>query len=441
MRRNPSTRTGVHQRVTALRALGSATAFVAGLALTFLIALAAPAPVADLRIARSGGSALLSWTHADSSARTYRLYRSDDQPYAAPGSTGSKLVATVTPSAGGATVSRSDPDAGIGDPKRNSYYTVTAVDSSGAASQPSNRVAEIDFPLIMAGSCAYFPFDNIWNTRIDSLPVDPRSADYINTIGPGDGLHADFGSGTWNGGPIGIPYNVVAASQPRVPVTFDYDDESDAGPYPIPPDVLIEGGPASDGDRHVLIVDRDNCVLYELYYAWPQADGSWTAGSGAIFDLKSHGLRPAGWTSADAAGLPILPGLVRYDEAASGAINHAIRFTVNLTRKEYVWPARHYASSSTDLKRPPMGQRFRLKSSFDISGFSPINQTILKALKTYGMFVADNGSDMFISGVPDEQWDNDDLHKLQEKVRASDFEAVDESPLMLNANSGQAKQP
>jgi hypothetical protein len=414
-------------------------AVVAGLALTFLIALAAP--VADLSIARSGAGARLSWTHTDSAAKEYRLYRSDDAPYAAPGAAGSRLFATVTPVAPGATQSAPDPDAGVGDPKRNSYYTLTAVDSSGAASQSSNRVGEIDFPLVMAGGCAYFPPDNVWNTRIDSLPVHPRSADYITTIGAGDGLHADFGSGTWNGGPIGIPYNIVPASQPRAPVTFDYDDESDPGPYPIPPDALIEGGPNSDGDRHVLVVDRDNCVLYELYDAWPNGDGSWRAGSGAIFDLQSHALRPAGWTSADAAGLPILPGLVRYDEAASGTINHAIRFTVNLTRKEYIWPARHHASSSTDLRRPPMGQRFRLKANFDISGFSPINQAILKALKTYGMFVADNGSDMYISGVPDERWDNDDLHKLQKKVHASDFEAVDESSLMLDADSGQARQP
>jgi hypothetical protein len=405
-----------------------------------LITFAAPAPVSDLRIARSGVGALLSWTHSDPATGQYRLYRSDDRPFAAPGATGSLLVATVTPGAGAAQ-SRLDPDSGIGDPKRNSYYTMTAADSSGAPSQPSNRVGEIDFPLIMTGGCAYFPPDNVWNTRIDSLPVDPRSNDYIATIGPNDGLHADFGSGEWDGGPIGIPYNTVPGAQPRVSVTFDYDDESDPGPYPIPPDALIEGGPDSSGDRHVLVVDRDACVLYELFDAWPNADGSWHAGSGAIFDLRSHALRPTGWTSADAAGLPILPGLVRYEEAASGAINHAIRFTVNLTRKEYIWPARHYASSSTDLKRPPMGQRFRLKAGFDISGFSPINQAILKALKNYGMFVADNGSDLFISGVPDQRWDNDDLHKLQERVRASDFEAVDESSLMLNPDSGQARQP
>jgi len=438
MRRNPSTGTRVPPGIIARRASGLAATLVAALALTFLIASAAPAPVADLRIARSGVAALLSWTRGDPAPQQYRLYRSDDKPYAAPGATGSKLIATVTPSAA---PGKADPDAGIGDPKRNSFYTVTAVDSSGAASQPSNRAGEIDFPLVMAGGCAYFPADNVWNTRIDALPVDSRSADYIATIGAGDGLKADFGSGTWDGGPIGIPYNFVSGSQPRVRVTFDYDDESDPGPYPIPPNALIEGGPNSDGDRHVLVVDRDNCVLYELYYAWPNGDGSWSAGSGAIFDLKGHALRPAGWTSADAAGLPILPGLVRYDEAASGTINHAIRFTVNLTRKAYLWPARHFASSSTDLKRPPMGQRFRLKANFDISGFSPINQAILKALKTYGMFVADNGSDMYISGAPDERWDNDDLHKLQEKVHASDFEAVDESSLMLNADSGQAKQP
>lgn len=411
------------------------------LLLAWLVASAAPAPISDLRIARAGVSAQLSWTHGDASAQSYRLYRSDDRPYADPGATGSRLVATVTPGATGAPVSRSDPDVGAGDPKRNSYYTVVGMDAAGGVSAPSNRVAEVDFPLVMAGGCPYFPADNIWNTRIDALPVDARSADYIATIGASDGLKADFGAGLWDGGPIGIPYNVVSGSQPRVAVAFDYDDESDAGPYPIPPNALIEGGPNSDGDRHILVVDRDACVLYELYYAWPNGDGTWSAGSGAIFDLKAHALRPAGWTSADAAGLPVLPGLVRYDEAASGTINHAIRFTVNATRKAYIWPARHYASSSTDMKRPPMGQRFRLKAGFDISGFSPINQAILKALKTYGMFVADNGSDMYISGVPDERWNNDDLHKLQERVHAADFEAVDESALMISANSGQASQP
>jgi hypothetical protein len=334
-----------------------------------------------------------------------------------------------------------DADTGIADPKRNSYYTVTGADAAGAPSLPSNRTGEVDFALDVPGKCRFFPPDNIWNTRIDDLPVDPRSADYIANIGPNDGLKADFGSGTWDGGPIGIPFDVVDGSQPRVAVSFDYDDESDPGPYPIPPHASIEGGPQSEGDRHVLVVDRDACVLYEMWNAWPQANGSWSAGSGAVFDLASHVLRPATWTSADAAGLPVLPGLVRYEEAASGTINHALRFTVQLTRKAYVWPARHFASSSTDLRRPPMGQRFRLKASFDISGFSPVNQAILKALKTYGMFLADNGSDMYLSGAPDERWNNDDLRRLTERVHASDFEAVDSSSLMLDVESAQARQP
>lgn len=202
--------------------------------------------------------------------------------------------------------------------------------------------------------CPAFPADNVWNARIDSLPVHARSAEYIATIGSDVGLHPDFGSGTWDGGPIGIPFAVVAGSQPLVSVSFEYADESDPGPYPVPPDVPVEGGRSSTGDRHVLIVDRDRCRLYELYAAYPQAGGSWRAGSGAVFDLRSNALRPATWTSADAAGLPILPGLVRYEEAAAGAIRHAVRFTASRTQKAYVWPARHQASSSTDVARPPM---------------------------------------------------------------------------------------
>jgi hypothetical protein len=289
------------------------------------------------------------------------------------------------------------------------------------------------------GGCPVFPANNVWNARVDGLPVDSSSQTYVNNIGATAGLHPDFGSGLWDGGPIGIPYTTVPGSQPPVTVTFDYDDESDPGPYPIPPDPPIEGGSDSDGDRHVLVVDTGHCKLYEMFYAWPQPDGSWQAGSGAIFDLTSNTLRQAGWTSADAAGLPILPGLVRYDEVAAGAINHALRFTAPRTRKAYIWPARHYASSWTDPARPPMGQRFRLKASFDISGFSATNQVILTALKTYGMFLADNGSSWFLSGVPDERWDNDDLHQLQTRVHGSDFEAVDESSLMLGPNSGQVR--
>jgi hypothetical protein len=288
--------------------------------------------------------------------------------------------------------------------------------------------------------CALFPQDNVWNARIDALPTDVSSTTYVNTIGPTAGLHPDFGAGLWDGGPIGIPYAVVPASQPLVAMTFGYADESDPGPYPIPPDAPVEGGRQSTGDRHVLIVRSGDCKLYETWDSWPTPDGSWYAGSGAAFDLTSHALRPDGWTSADAAGLPILPGLVRYDEVASGAINHALRFTVPQTRRAYIWPARHYASSSTDSTRPPMGQRFRLKASFDITGVSPANQVILTALKRYGMFLADNGSAWYLSGVPDARWDNDDLHLLQTYVHGSDFEAVDESSLMIYPDSGQARQ-
>ncbi len=292
-------------------------------------------------------------------------------------------------------------------------------------------------PPQIAG-CDVFPADNIWNARVDSLPLDPNSAAYIATIGSDTGLHPDFGSGAWNGGPIGIPYVDVPGSQPKAPVSFYYGDESDPGPYPIPTDAPIEGGPNSDGDRHVLVLERENCLLYEIFDATPQSDGSWTGGSGAVFDLKSHALRPAGWTSADAAGLPILPGLVRYDEVASGEIRHALRFTAPQTRREYIWPARHFASSLTGSHYPPMGQRFRLKADYDISGFSPPVQVILRALQRYGMILADNGSAWFISGVPDERWDNDVLRELRQ-VTGEHFEAVDVSSLMLDPDSGQVR--
>ncbi|RMF50915.1 MAG: hypothetical protein D6755_00460 [Anaerolineae bacterium] len=287
------------------------------------------------------------------------------------------------------------------------------------------------------GPCPLLPADNIWNARVDSLPVDPHSTDYIQTIGAVTGLHADFGSGTWNGGPIGIPYDFVSGTQPKVQVTFNYADESDPGPYPIPPNASIEGGANSDGDRHVLVVDTDNCILYELFYAWPQPDGTWAAGSGAIFDLHSNALRPDGWTSADAAGLPILPGLVRYEEVAAGEIRHAIRFTAPQTRAAHIWPARHDASSHTGAQYPPMGQRFRLRADFDLSGFSPEVQVILKAMQTYGIVLADNGSAWYISGAPDERWNNDVLRELSQ-VTGADFEAVDVSSLMVDPNSGQA---
>jgi hypothetical protein len=300
-------------------------------------------------------------------------------------------------------------------------------------------VRSISSPVV--AGCGVFPADNIWNTPVDTLPVDANSAAYVTTIGANAPVHADFGSGLWEGGPIGIPYVDVQGTQPLVPVTFDSDDESDPGPYPIPPDAPIEGGADSDGDRHVLVVDRDHCMLYELYYAFPVDGGNaWTAGSGAIFDLSSHALRPETWTSADAAGLPILPGLVRYEEVAAGEIRHALRFTAPQTRRDYVWPARHYASNHTGTQYPPMGQRFRLKADVDISGFSPSVQVILQALKTYGMMLADNGSSWYISGAPDERWDNDVLHELHQ-LNGAAFEAVDVSSLMIDVDSGQARTP
>ena len=289
----------------------------------------------------------------------------------------------------------------------------------------------------LALACDLFPSDNIWNAPINTLPVNVHSDDYIDTIGADRGLHPDFGSGTWDDAPIGIPFVEVGDSQPMVPVSFYYADESDPGPYPIPPDAPIEGGEDSTGDRHVLVIDYDNCMLYELYDAHPNPDGSWEAGSGAIFDLGSHALRPEGWTSADAAGLPILPGLVRYEEVLAGEITHAIRFTAPRTKREYTWPARHFASSYTDEIYPPMGQRFRLKEDFDISGFSPAIRVILRAMKRYGIILADNGSAWYVSGEPDERWDNDELRELR-SVTGANFEAVDVFSLMLDPHSGQS---
>jgi len=287
--------------------------------------------------------------------------------------------------------------------------------------------------------CPIFPPDHIWNTRTDNLPRDPRSDAYVASIGVNTGLHADFGSGLYEGQPLGIPFARVPGSQPMAPVVFTVaGDESDAGPYPIPADAPIEGGSCATGDRHVLIVQEESCLLYELYDARPRADGSWEAASGARFDLHSDALRPEGWTSADAAGLAILPGLVRYEEIAIGAIAHAVRFTAAQTRDAYVWPARHQAGASSDPDVPPMGQRFRLKADVDIAAFSPANQIILQALKRYGMVLADNGSDWFLSGAPDDRWDNDDLHALQDGIHGGDFEAVDCSSLMRDPDSGQA---
>ena len=285
------------------------------------------------------------------------------------------------------------------------------------------------------GACSVFPSNNIWNMPVDKLPVSPNSANYVNTIGSTLPLHPDFGT-VFDGAPNGIPYVTVPGTQTLYPATFTYQSESDPGPYAIPLDAPIEGGSSGTGDRHVISIDTDNCILYEMWDAFPET-ASWEAGSGAIFSLTSNALRPSGWTSADAAGLPIFPGLVRYDEVLTGSILHALRFTVPQTQNTFVWPARHEASSLTGSQYPPMGVRFRLKASVDISGFSAINQIILQALKTYGMMIADNGSSWFVSGAPDSRWDDDDLHNLT-TLTGADFEVVDVSPMMVNANTAQA---
>ena len=274
-----------------------------------------------------------------------------------------------------------------------------------------------------APRCTVFPKSNPWNRRVDRLPVAANSAEIISSIGTERGLHPDFGSGLWEGAPIGIPITVVGRRTPKSRVSFEYADESDRGPYPIPRGVPIEGGYRSDGDRHALIVDRDSCKLYELFALYPKGRG-WRAGSGAIWNLRSNRLRPAGWTSADAAGLPILPGLARYDEVRRGVIDHALRFTVRRTRRAYVYPARHFASSSDDPSLPPMGLRVRLKASFDVSGYPRQARIVLTALKRYGMLVSDNGSDWYITGSPNPGWRNDDLRTLG-RVKGSEFEVVD----------------
>jgi hypothetical protein len=278
--------------------------------------------------------------------------------------------------------------------------------------------------LPSAPKCSVFPANNAWNRRVDRLPVAADSDAIVGSIGPADRVHADFGSGLWDGGPIGIPITVVGRKTHRSRVSFEYASESDKGPYPIPRTVKIEGGPNADGDRHALLLDKDRCKLYELFALARTPGGGWRAGSGAIFDLRSNRLRPAGWTSADAAGLPIFPGLARFDEVKRGRIDHALRFTVSRTRRAYVYPARHFASDLTDPTLPPMGLRLRLKPGFDTRPYPRQARIVLEALKRYGMIVADNGSDWYISGAPDPRWSNDQLHTLH-NVTGSAFEVVD----------------
>ena len=287
-----------------------------------------------------------------------------------------------------------------------------------------------------------FPADNAWNTDISSMPVDPNSANIIAFIGASSLLHPDFGAGLYNGSKIGIPYQVVdTTTQAKIPIRIvAYKTESDPGPMPIPPNALIEGYPnPDDGDRHVLVLDRNGCWLYELYRGF-RGNGAWKADSTAIWDMTINEQRPYTWTSADAAGLPIFPGLVRYDEVLAGTINHAIRVTVPVTREAFTPPASHWASSETSQNAPPMGMRMRLKASFDISGFPPSDQVILTALKKYGLIVADNGGAMFITGAPDDRWNNSELDQLK-TLTASDFEVVLVGPVYTPDNVPTGASP
>jgi hypothetical protein len=296
---------------------------------------------------------------------------------------------------------------------------VAVLVSASPAHRPQPHPSQHSVRVPGAPKCQIFPSTNVWNKDISSLPVAANSAAMIQAIGISRGLHPDFGSYL----EYGIPYAVVPGSQRKVHVQFQYADESDPGPYPIPANPPIEGG----SDHHMLLVDSGHCTLYELWSAQKTASG-WQAGSGAIWSLSSNALRPNGWTSADAAGLPILPGLVRYDEVAAGLIAHALRFTAPNTRKAHIYPARHDASSDTSASLPPMGLRIRLKASVNISGFSKYDRVILTALKHYGMILADNGSPWFISGVSDRRWNDDDLHLL-DRIAGADLEVVDTSHL------------
>jgi hypothetical protein len=284
-------------------------------------------------------------------------------------------------------------------------------------------------------NCNVTPSNSFWRANVTSLPVHPSSATWIGVIGATKGLKADFGSGLWDGGPIGIPYTVIPGTQPGVAVSGYYPD-SDPGPYPIPANANIEGGSASTGDRHILLIDKDHCKLDEVWSAYPKSDGSWTIGSGAKFDMRSNVMRTAGATSADAAGLQILPGLVRYEEVASGTVRHAIRMTIPHTSTSYVWPASHQAGISGNY--PPMGTWLRLKSSVNPANFPADVRPIIVALQTYGAVIADNGSAFYMSGVPDERWNNDDLATLG-GIKGSSFDVIDASSEQVAANSYQAR--
>jgi hypothetical protein len=343
------------------------------------------------------------------------------------------------PTAGMYGVSVSNPSPGS---SASSVINVTVTSSSGGNPPPNAcNVANLGQGGSLNGFLP-FPADNAWNQNIASAPVDPNSAAIINFIGGSDPLHPDFGSGEYNGSSIGIPYIVVDSQQAPVAINFTaYGSESDPGPMPVPANAPIEGYPnPGSGDRHVLVLDNSTCWLYELYSSYPQTDGSWNVGSAAVWDLLADEQRPLTWTSADAAGLSIFAGLARYDEVAAGEIKHALRFTLQNSRAAFVPPASHWAANSTNANAAPMGMRLRLKASFDISQFSATNQVILNALQQYGMIMADNGSNMYISGAPDDRWNNDDLHNL-DQVTASDFEVVEMNPIYTQSNLPSGAAP
>src|SRR5579863_275766 len=336
------------------------------------------------------------------------------------------------PSAGVFSVSVSNPNPGS---SNSGAINVTVTSQSGGNPPPSACSAISVGQGASLNGFLLFPSDNLWNQNIASAPVDPNSAAIINYIGASDPVHPDFGSGEYNGSSIGIPYIVVDSTQAPVAIDFTaYGGESDPGPMPVPASAPIEGYPnPGSGDRHVLVLDNSNCWLYELYSSYPQTDGSWNAASAAVWDLLNDEQRPLTWTSADAAGLSVFAGLARYDEVASGAIKHALRFTLQNSQAAFVPPASHWAATTSNASAAPMGMRMRLKASFDISGFSATNQVILTALQQYGMIMADNGSNMYISGAPDDRWDNDDLHNL-DQVTAADFEVVQMNPIYTQSN-------
>jgi hypothetical protein len=317
-----------------------------------------------------------------------------------------------------------------------------AAPAAGRLRGPRKSTATAGGPLFPGTSCPAFPADNVWNTPVTGLPVDPHSAQWLSHMAAGSTfLHPDYGPGGGSS-PYGIPWQITPAHPHFVKLRFQYADQSDPGPYPFAANTPIEGGRNATGDRHALMVDPTTCTLYELYDAYYHPSNRSTAGSGAIWDLGSDHLRPAGWTSADAAGLPILPGLVNYDEVMSGHLDHAIRVTAQTTDNGYIWPARHQAGSVTNPDYPPMGARFRLSAGFTLpaSECAAACQVVIQAMKTYGLILADNGSNWYFQGTADRRWTYTMVDQLKQ-IPASAFRAVDESCLMVDRNSGQALQP